>query len=203
MAAPLNIHQDIDFHWHLPCHNICGWILPAGYRLMLSLLLYCPFMHSNQICFRVVVSQKRGYMKWKSKHNFIQHHLFCARRLYAASQENGHKTKRTGEYQQNKVAVGELAPDLSVIPLWIAFSQLQSTTAASLATYFRSSWYLSSGQPQRDHMIIATGMIPQSQLGERTWHSNVRRCEIHIGLLENNHNSLMKMHKAWQSYLRV
>lgn len=94
------------------------------------------------------------------------------------------QNQRTEEYQKDQAAVGELAPDNSLASLWIAFPQLQSTTADSPAAYFRGSWDLSSGQQQRDQMIIAIGMILWSQLGERAWHSSAGRCEIQIWLLE-------------------
>lgn len=42
-----------------------------------------------------------------------------------------------------------------------------STTAASLDTYFRSSWSRYSGEQQRDEMVIAIGMIPQPHPGEK------------------------------------
>lgn len=58
-----------------------------------KLPILLSFMHLNQQCCRAVVSQTPGHMKWESKRYLIQYHLFRARWLRAASQENGHKNK--------------------------------------------------------------------------------------------------------------
>lgn len=118
---------------HLPCHSICGWILPTGYRLMINFLFYCIVMHQTRRVSEQFYPQKMD--TWTEKASTIWYNSTC--RKWAQK-----KKKDRGVWAE--LGCSWTIAHASMASLWVASSQLQSTTAASLDTYFRRSCYLFS-----------------------------------------------------------
>lgn len=142
----------------LPCHSISGRILPAGCRLMINFLFYCPLMHQVRSISEQFYPPKMDIWTEKARTIWYSSTCFVPGNFMLLCRKMSTKTKDRG-------ARAELGCSWTV-PLDCLLTAV-STTAASLDTYFRSSWSRYSGEQQRDEMVIAIGMIPQPHPGEK------------------------------------